>query len=107
MESGLGPGPRPPASRRGDPQMRSHGRIVLSAGTLLFAAVAAVAAAATARAAAPASALESRRAALRALLHEHWQYRPKASPQPASSIGDHRHNDQLSDLSQPGSAPDL
>ncbi len=82
--------------------MRSHGRIVLSAGTLLFAAVAAVAAAATARAAAPASGLESRRAALRALLDEHWQYRLKASPELASYIGDKRYNDQLSDLSQAG-----
>jgi uncharacterized protein (DUF885 family) len=77
--------------------MRSHGMIALSAGTLLLACAAA---AATARAAAPASGLESRRAALRALLDEQWQYRLKASPEFASYIGDKRYDDQLSDLSQ-------
>jgi uncharacterized protein (DUF885 family) len=77
--------------------MRSHGMIVLSAGTLLLACAAA---AATARAAAPASGLESRRAALRALLDEQWQYRLKVSPEFASYIGDKRYDDQLSDLSQ-------
>jgi hypothetical protein len=76
--------------------MRSHGMIVLSAGTLLLACAAV---AATARAAAPASGLESRRAALRALLDEQWQYHLKVSPELASYIGDKRYNDQLSDLS--------
>jgi len=81
--------------------MRSHGMIVLSASTLLLAAAAGVAAVAgTARAAAPAAGLESRRAALRALLDEQWQYHLKVSPEFASYIGDKRYDDQLSDLSQ-------
>ena len=74
--------------------MRSHAMIVLSAGALLLAA------AVTARAAAPAPGLESRRAALRALLDEQWQYHLKVSPELASFLGDKRYNDQLSDLSQ-------
>lgn len=77
--------------------MRSHGMIVLSAGTLLLACAAV---AATARAAAPAPGVESRRAALRALLDEQWQYHLKVSPEFASYIGDKRYDDQLSDLSQ-------
>ncbi|HXO42103.1 MAG TPA: DUF885 family protein [Thermoanaerobaculia bacterium] len=77
--------------------MRSHRMIALSAGILLLAGAAA---AATARAAAPAPSLESRRAALRALLDEQWQYHLKTSPELASYIGDKRYNDQLSDLSQ-------
>jgi len=70
---------------------------------LLLAAVAAVTtarAAATAGAAAPSSGVESRRAALKALLDEQWQDRLKTSPEFASYIGDKRYNDQLSDRSQ-------
>jgi uncharacterized protein (DUF885 family) len=70
---------------------------------LLLAATAAAAAAAalhaTRAAPAPAADLESRRAALRALLDEHWQWTLRTNPEFASVLGDKRYNDQLSDLS--------
>jgi len=81
--------------------MRIHGMLVLSAGTLLLAAAAAAAAAAAVATApaAPAPGLESRRAALKALLDEEWQYEMRVNPEYASYLGDKRYNDQLSDRS--------
>src|ERR1700694_1200282 len=99
METGAGgrpaPHPRPDEETR---PMRIHGMLVLSAGTLLLAAAAAAAAVATAPAA-PAPGLESRRAALKALLDEEWQYEMRVNPEYASYLGDTRYNDQLSDRS--------
>jgi|ERR1700733_1832601 len=46
------------------------------------------------------SSLESRRKALNDLLAEQWEYRLRASPIFASTIGDKRWNDQLDDRSQ-------
>jgi uncharacterized protein (DUF885 family) len=43
--------------------------------------------------------LPARRAALRALLEEEWQYTLKTNPELASLLGDKRYNDQLSDVS--------
>jgi uncharacterized protein (DUF885 family) len=60
-----------------------------------------------AAAAAPGADLESRRAALRALLDEQWQYNLRTSPEMASILGDKRYNDQLSDLSPAAVERDL
>ncbi len=69
---------------------------------------AAVATTATGRAAAPTgSGLEARRAALKALLDEQWQYTLKTNPELASILGDKRYNDQLSDFSLAGIERDL
>jgi uncharacterized protein (DUF885 family) len=76
--------------------MRITGMLVLSAGNLLLAAAAVVG---SVQAAAPASSPESRRAALKALLDEEWQYELRSSPEYASYLGDKRYNDQLSDRS--------
>jgi uncharacterized protein (DUF885 family) len=46
-----------------------------------------------------AAGLEARRAALKALLDEQWQYTLKTNPEFASILGDKRYNDQLSDVS--------
>jgi len=48
--------------------------------------------------AAPAS-IEDRRKALAALFHDYWEARLKHSPEFASSVGDKRYNDQVSDYS--------
>jgi uncharacterized protein (DUF885 family) len=53
---------------------------------------------APAQPAAPAS-LEDRRKALNDLFHEYWEDRLKHDPEFASSIGDKRYNDQISDYS--------
>ena len=37
---------------------------------------------------------------LHELLHEHWEYTLRTSPELASIIGDKRYNDKLSDFSQ-------
>jgi uncharacterized protein (DUF885 family) len=77
--------------------MRIHATLLLSACTLLLAAGAAAIQAAT-----PAGDLESRRAALKALLDEHWQFTLRTNPEVASFLGDKRYNDQLSDASEAG-----
>ena len=43
--------------------------------------------------------LAARRQAFNALLDEQWQYTLKDTPEFATTIGDYRYNDQLSDLS--------
>jgi uncharacterized protein (DUF885 family) len=85
---------------------------ILPLAGLLCAAVAVSSSAATASpsAASPASAasdIEARRAALRALLDEQWQYTMKANPEFASILGDKRYNDQLTDSSLAGIERDL
>jgi uncharacterized protein (DUF885 family) len=76
---------------------------ILPLAGLLCAAVAVSGSAATPAA----SDLETRRAALRALLDEQWQYTMKANPEFASMLGDKRYNDQLSDSSLAGIERDL
>jgi uncharacterized protein (DUF885 family) len=49
----------------------------------------------------------TRRAALKTLLGEHWEYNLKNSPEFASIIGDKRYNDKLSDFSQAAIESDL
>ncbi len=46
--------------------------------------------------------LESRRAALNALIQEQWEHTMKNSPEWASLLGDKRYNDRWSDFSQAG-----
>ena len=58
----------------------------------------------TLRAQAPASApapasLEDRRKALNAVFHDYWEQYLKENPEFASTIGDMRYNDQISDYS--------
>jgi uncharacterized protein (DUF885 family) len=48
---------------------------------------------------APAAGVEERRAALNALLSEHWEYELRRSPELASTIGDHRYDDRWTDQS--------
>ncbi|HEX7183246.1 MAG TPA: DUF885 family protein [Thermoanaerobaculia bacterium] len=50
--------------------------------------------------AAPADDLQKRRDALKALLAEHWEYGLSTSPEYATSIGDKRWNDKISDYSE-------
>jgi len=106
--------------------MRIHRAFVLSGAMLLLAAAAAATlhagAAASgsssnprstqspaggAGAAGAAAGLEARRASLRALLDEQWQYVLKTNPEFASFLGDKRYNDQLSDLSPAAIERDL
>ena len=58
-------------------------------------------------AAPPAAGLEARRAALKALLDEQWQYTMKTNPEFASILGDKRYNDQLTDASPAAIERDL
>jgi uncharacterized protein (DUF885 family) len=51
--------------------------------------------------------LDTRRKALSDLLHEQWEYTLRTSPELASSIGDKRYNDRLSDLSPAAVQRDL
>ncbi|NYE62741.1 uncharacterized protein (DUF885 family) [Duganella sp. 1224] len=51
--------------------------------------------------------LEARRAALKSLLDEQWQYTLRTSPEWASLLGDKRYNDKWSDFSQAGIDADL
>ena len=44
--------------------------------------------------------LDRRRKMLSDLLHEHWEYTLKQSPEFASILGDRRYNDQVSDVSE-------
>ena len=46
--------------------------------------------------------LEDRRKALNDLFHDYWEDRLKHDPEFASSIGDKRYNDQISDYSREG-----
>lgn len=97
--------------------MRIQRALLMSAGTLLLAPAAPAAVQSSARGsgtAPPASAptrpaadLESRRAALKALLDEQWQYNMKTNPEFASILGDKRYNDQVSDLSAAAVERDL
>src|SRR5271157_5215352 len=48
---------------------------------------------------APAASLEDRRKALNDLFNDYWEAHLKNSPEFASSIGDKRYNDQISDYS--------
>jgi uncharacterized protein (DUF885 family) len=77
--------------------MRIHATLMLSACAMLLAS-----AAAAVQAAAPAGDLASRRAALKALLDEQWQFTLKTNPEFASFLGDKRYNDQLKDASAAG-----
>src|ERR1019366_5187620 len=41
----------------------------------------------------------SRRASLKAALHDEWEYQLRTYPELATSVGDNRYNDRLSDYS--------
>jgi uncharacterized protein (DUF885 family) len=51
--------------------------------------------------------LEARRKALNELIAEQWEYNLRTSPEFATTIGDKRYNDKLSDFSQKGIDEDL
>ena len=51
--------------------------------------------------------LESRRAELKRLLHDQWEYTLRTSPELATMVGDDRYNDRLSDLSDKAIAENL
>jgi uncharacterized protein (DUF885 family) len=83
--------------------IRPQGRIPLKTPALLLAAAlllipAHLPAQLTASNAAP-STPEDRAKALRALFHDHWEETLKRQPEFASSLGDKRYNDQISDYS--------
>jgi uncharacterized protein (DUF885 family) len=56
---------------------------------------------------ATASSLDARRAELKRLLAEEWEYTLAHSPELATNAGDERYNDRLSDLSEQAIADDL
>jgi uncharacterized protein (DUF885 family) len=60
-----------------------------------------------AHAAGTSSDLDTRRAALKTLLSEQWEYNLRNSPEFASIIGDKRYNDRLSDFSQAAIEADI
>jgi uncharacterized protein (DUF885 family) len=84
-------------------RMRSQRAVGFSILLLVLAA----AAGAGQSAAAPPAGLEARRAALKALLDEQWQYTMRTNPEFASILGDKRFNDQWSDTSLPAIERDL
>src|SRR5215469_15785815 len=51
--------------------------------------------------------LDSRRAELKRLLHDEWEYTLRHSPEFATHVGDNRYNDRLSDLSDKAIADNL
>ena len=51
--------------------------------------------------------LDSRRAELKRLLNDEWEYTLRSSPEFATMVGDDRYNDRLSDFSAKGIAADL
>lgn len=51
--------------------------------------------------------LEERRAALKSLLAEEWEYTLRTEPELATQVGDNRYNDRLSDFSDKAIAEDL
>ena len=53
------------------------------------------------------SSLDSRRAELKRLLHDEWEYTLRTSPEFATMVGDDRYNDRLSDISDKAIAEDL
>jgi uncharacterized protein (DUF885 family) len=53
------------------------------------------------------SSLDSRRAELKRLLKDEWEYTLRTSPEFATAIGDNRYNDRLSDISPKAIAEDL
>jgi uncharacterized protein (DUF885 family) len=53
------------------------------------------------------SSLDSRRAELKRLLNDEWEYTLRTSPEFATAIGDNRYNDRLSDISPKAIAEDL
>ncbi|MFZ3340403.1 MAG: DUF885 domain-containing protein [Terriglobales bacterium] len=51
--------------------------------------------------------LEARRAELKRLLNDEWEYTLRTQPELATQVGDNRYNDRLSDLSDKAIADDL
>src|SRR5690242_3149008 len=51
--------------------------------------------------------VDSRRKALNDLLNEQWEYNLRTSPELATTVGDKRYNDRLSDFSQKAIEEDL
>ena len=51
--------------------------------------------------------LDARRAELKRLLSEEWEYTLQHSPELATDVGDDRYNDRLSDFSDKAIAADL
>jgi uncharacterized protein (DUF885 family) len=51
--------------------------------------------------------LEARRAELKRLLHDEWEYTLRTQPELATQVGDNRYNDRLSDLSDKAIADDI
>jgi uncharacterized protein (DUF885 family) len=79
--------------------LRTRHRLALLFLVLLASAGALRAGAQAAQASAPAASVEDRRAALNALFSEYWEAYLARSPEFASTIGDKRWNDKLSDFS--------
>lgn len=61
----------------------------------------------THRSDAQSSNLDSRRAELKRLLNDEWEYTLRTSPEFATAVGDNRYNDRLSDISPKAIAEDL
>ncbi len=55
----------------------------------------------------PATTLESRRAELKRLLNDEWEYTLRTAPELATNVGDSRYNDRLSDFSDKAIAENL
>ncbi|HWI69640.1 MAG TPA: hypothetical protein VNS88_14905, partial [Nitrospiraceae bacterium] len=51
--------------------------------------------------------LEARRAELKRLLNDEWEYTLRTEPELATNVGDERYNDRLSDFSDKAIAEDL
>ena len=51
--------------------------------------------------------LEARRAQLKRLLNDEWEYTLRTEPELATNVGDERYNDRLSDFSDKAIAEDL
>ena len=57
--------------------------------------------------AAQSATLDARRAELKRLLHDEWEYTLRTAPELATNVGDDRYNDRLSDFSDKAIADDL
>lgn len=55
----------------------------------------------------PSTSLDARRAELKHLLSEEWEYTLRTEPELATNVGDDRYNDRLSDFSEKAIAEDL